>query len=71
MTDTTVTKNRVDSQVRTETAFDVVGKSTITVMGGASLMIGLWAIASFVGGLMVSGGPLGLVQGWFGAVIGV
>jgi small-conductance mechanosensitive channel len=71
MTDITVSKNRVDAQVRSQTALDVVGKATMTVMGGASAAIGLWAVASFVGGLLASGGPLGLVQGWFSAVIGV
>ena len=71
MTNTTMTKNRVDSQVRTDTALAVVGKSTIAVMGGASVLVGLWAVACFVGGLMASGGPISMVQSWFGAVIGV
>jgi len=71
MTNTTMTKERVESQVRTDTALDVIGKSTIAVMGGASVLVGLWAVACFVGGLMASGGPVSMVQSWFGAVIGV
>lgn len=71
MTNTTITRNRVESQVRTETAMDVVGKGTVAVMAGGSVLVGLWAVACFVGGLMVSGGPIALIQGWIGAVAGV
>jgi hypothetical protein len=70
MTNTTMTKTRVGSQVQTETAFDVVGKGTVAVMGGISVLVGLWAVACFVGAMVASGGPLALVQSWISAVTG-
>lgn len=42
----------------------------LTVIGGASLTIGLWAVACLVS-VMIQNGPLGLVTGWLGAVTGV
>jgi len=35
------------------------------------VIVGLWSLASLVGGLVSSGGPLGLVGNWFKAVFGL
>lgn len=37
---------------------------------GIVALFGLWAAASLMGGAISAGGPLGLVKGWFSAVIG-
>lgn len=55
------TESRVDEQIM-KVGFSVIGLS--------SLAIGIWAMASLVGGLVASGGPLALVANWLGAVIG-
>lgn len=50
---------RVDSQVY---------KVSLAVIGISGCIIGLWAAASLVSGMMVSGGPLELIADWFKAV---
>lgn len=45
-----------------------VGISVVTILGG---IVGLWSLASLVGGLVASGGPLALVGNWFKAVSGM
>jgi hypothetical protein len=35
------------------------------------VIVGLWSLASLVGGLVASGGPLALVGNWFKAVSGM
>jgi len=40
-------------------------------VGFAACAIGLWAVASLLGGLVASGGPLGLARAWFNAVFGI
>ena len=55
------TESRVDEQIM-KVGFSVIGLS--------SLAIGIWAMASLVGGMVASGGPLALVINWLGAVIG-
>jgi len=37
---------------------------------GIVALFGLWAVASLMGGAIAAGGPLGLIKGWFSAVIG-
>lgn len=39
---------------------------TLFVIGA----IGLFAVASLVGGAISAGGPVGLIEGWFSAVSG-
>ncbi len=40
----------------------------LTVAGG---LVALWVAACIVGGIIVSGGPVALVKGWFAAVTGM
>jgi hypothetical protein len=56
------TRVNVDSQVYT------VG---LTVIGVSACAIGLWAVASLIGGMAASGGPVALVADWFKAVFGM
>ncbi|KGO35633.1 MAG: hypothetical protein ACWGKN_10100 [Desulfoprunum sp.] len=67
---------QVDQRVRTGvgaagsvgTEISKVGVSVVAIFG---VIVGLWSLASLVGGLVSSGGPLGLVGNWFKAVFGL
>jgi hypothetical protein len=61
------TNTRVQENVQ---AIDVAGKATVALFGGASLLIGLWAVASFAAAL-ISAGPIGLIKAYFSAVTGM
>ena len=59
------------SAVRTNDTADVqVAKVSFAVIGISSCAIGLWAVASLVGGMIASGGPVALAANWLKAVIG-
>ena len=63
--------NKSRSQVGiSENVGDASARLTLSVIGGASLLIGLWAAACFLGAL-VSTGPVGLIKGYFAAVTGM
>ncbi len=57
----TTAVGRVDEQVY---------KVGIAVVGGSSLVIGVWATVALVSGMVASGGPGALVSNWFRAIIG-
>ncbi len=40
----------------------------LAIAGG---LVALWVAACLVGGIVVSGGPVALVKGWFAAVTGM
>lgn len=62
--------NQTRTQVKVnDQALDAIGKVTVGLFGGASLLIGLWAVACFAGALLTAG-PVGLVQGLISAVTG-
>jgi hypothetical protein len=61
------TTTRVQENVQ---ALDVAGKVTVSLFGGASLLIGIWAMACFAGALIATG-PLGLVKAYFSALTGL
>jgi hypothetical protein len=68
-TQTTAVKTKITA--RTDDKVDVqIAKVGITVIGLSSCAIGIWAVASLVGGMVASGGPLALIANWFRAVIG-
>ena len=48
-----------------------VSKVSMTVVAVFGVIVGLWSLASLVGGLVASGGPLALVGNWFKAVSGM
>lgn len=69
-TRTAITKSGVSnpSRTRTDTTIDT---TILTVVGIFASAIGLWAFACLIGGMIASGGPFGLVAGWFKAVNGL
>lgn len=48
-----------------------ISKGALATVGGISVLIGLWAVACFAGGMLASGGPLTLAKQWFEAVSGM
>lgn len=48
-----------------------VSKVSVSVVAVFGVIVGLWSLASLVGGLVASGGPLALVGNWFKAVSGM
>jgi len=63
--------NKTNTRVKVNVqALDTTAKVTLALFGGASLLIGLWAVACFAGAL-ISAGPLGLVKAYFSAVTGM
>ena len=58
------TQAKVDSKVE-------VSKGAMFVAASVSAAIGLWAVACFVGGVVVSGGPVAMVQSFFSAFVGM
>ena len=62
--------NKTKVKTSTKANQNTFGKATIAMFGGASMIIGTWAAACFVGAI-VSTGPIGVVQGFISAVIGV
>jgi len=75
MKDLTLTKKRqkvrTGAQSHAGAGLDTFAKSGISVMGGVSALIALWAAACFVGGLISAGGPVQLAYGWFKAITGL
>lgn len=61
------TKTQVKENVQ---ALDATSKLTVSLLGGAAALIGLWAAACFVGALLTSG-PVGVLKGYFAAVTGL
>jgi hypothetical protein len=48
-----------------------VSKGTLTGMGVVAGIIGIWALACFIGAMISSGGPIALARGWIAAVTGI
>lgn len=69
-TTTAISKTATSSSSKTKTDTQVY-TAGLAVVGLSACAIGLWAFASLMGGMVSSGGPLGLVSGWFKAVFGL
>ena len=67
-TELTKTRQKVRAQEASHSTVDTVSRGTIGVLGGASLLIGLYGIASLFAGLINAGGPIEFVKSWFQAV---
>lgn len=63
------TVNRATTQ-ETEKAVTEISRIGIVSLGITSALIGLWSLSCMIGGMVESGGPLSLIKGWYGAVIG-
>ena len=63
-------KTNSNTQAKVNTQVEV-SKGAMFVATAVPAAIGLWAVACFVGGLVVSGGPVAMVQSFFSAVTGM
>ncbi len=48
-----------------------VSRGAIRALTIAAALVALWVVACIIGGVVVSGGPVALVKGWFSAVTGL
>jgi hypothetical protein len=48
-----------------------LSRGAIFAVSVAPVLIGIWAAACFVGGLIASGGPLAMLKSWFAAFTGM
>ena len=62
-------RNRSRS-VAQEKADPRISIGAVAVLGTISTLVGLWAVACFVGAMLATGGPLSLAQAWISAVTG-
>jgi lipopolysaccharide/colanic/teichoic acid biosynthesis glycosyltransferase len=67
-------ETRAKSRIEIESADNVdvkqeVTKSTVWVVAAAPVLIGLWAAACIIAGLLASEGPVAFVQKWMSAII--
>ncbi|MBU0673890.1 MAG: hypothetical protein KJ950_04535 [Proteobacteria bacterium] len=67
---TTATNNTRTATTQKVDASSAADKMTISLIGGASALIGLWAAACFVG-VLISNGPAATIKGFFSAVTGM
>ncbi|MBU0730177.1 MAG: hypothetical protein KKE17_12060 [Proteobacteria bacterium] len=67
---TTATRTKTNEAITTQAGIDAVTKGSIAIMGSASALIGLWAVACIITAAFTAG-PLGLARGWFSAVAGM
>ncbi len=69
-TTNTIAKTRTNTKTSANTRAEVSRGAMISI-NTAGAVIGLWALASLVGGMVAAGGPVALVQAWFSAVTGM
>jgi len=71
MTQTSLAKSRNQTRsVAKETTDTRISTGALAAFGTISTLVGLWAVACFVGALLSSGGPLALARAWISAVTG-
>ena len=63
-------RERVNSTASGSSTTEVSKIGIITVAAFGAL-VGLWSLASIIGGMAASGGPLAFVGDWFKAVSGM
>ena len=64
-------KTRTKTSINTSELVQAeMSKGAIRSLNIAGVLVGLWVAACIVGGMIVSGGPIALVKGWFSAVTG-
>ena len=59
-------KINTSAQVQAE-----VSRGAVRALNIAGVLVALWVAACIVGGMIVSGGPVAMVKGWFSAVMGL
>lgn len=71
MTNASLAKSRNQARsVAQATTESKISTGALAVFGTLSTLTGLWAVACFVGALLVAGGPLDLARAWISAVTG-
>lgn len=70
MTENTIAKTRTNMKTSVDTRAEVAGGALVSI-NVAGAVIGLWSLASLVGGMVAAGGPISLVKAWFGAIAGM
>ncbi|MCB2184382.1 MAG: hypothetical protein KQH63_20325 [Desulfobulbaceae bacterium] len=70
MKDRAVAKKKTQTTSKEQVEFEAM-MGTLGTMGSIPALIGLWAAASFVGGLIESGGPLSMASQFFSALTGI
>lgn len=64
------TKTRTRANEHANVKTEVSRGFTLTI-GAVSGLIGSWAMAAFIGGMIAAGGPLEFAKSWFQAVLGM
>ena len=68
----TTTQVKVQSTVTAApTVEERISGTVVVSLFAGSAVIGLWSFAALVGGLITSGGPIGLAKGFVQAVTGI
>ncbi len=66
------TKARTGRKMNTSVQVQAeVSRGAVRALNIAGVLVALWVAACIVGGMIVSGGPIALVKGWFSAVMGL
>ncbi|HEB69379.1 MAG TPA: hypothetical protein ENI88_07140 [Desulfobulbus sp.] len=69
-----MTATNTIAKTNTKTSVDTraeVSRGAMISINTAGAVIGLWAFASLVGGMVAAGGPVALAKAWFSAVAGM
>ena len=69
-TTNTIAKTRSNTKTAVDTRAEVSRGAMISI-NTAGAVIGLWSLASLVGGMVAAGSPVALVKAWFSAVAGM
>ncbi len=70
----TATNATAKTRTNTKTSVDTraeVSRGAMISINTAGAVIGLWSLASLVGGMVAAGGPFALAKAWFSAVAGM
>jgi len=66
----TISKTRSNTTTSVDTRAEV-SRGAMIAVNTAGAVVGLWALASLIGGMVSAGGPLALAKAWFSAVAGM
>ncbi|MCF6186915.1 MAG: hypothetical protein L3J49_05480 [Desulfobulbaceae bacterium] len=69
-TTNTIAKTRTNPKTAVDTRTEVSRGAMISI-NTAGAVIGLWSLASLVGGMVATGGPFALAKAWFSAITGM
>lgn len=71
MTHASLAKSRSRARSVAQATTDTkISTGALAAFGTISTLIGLWAVACFVGAMLATGGPLTLARAWISAVTG-